>query len=177
MFKEDSFFYLVRLYKTHLKKLRRFAARFCAYGAVRSEGSSASWALDPAGERGDDTGHIVLIKTLGGAVGIGGLADGQYGWLGARVVPLALIHAERPDDPVPAGGKSIVSSDVSPMDGSVEGLRKGCDYKIRTREVTLMAYGCRKGSYRVQSRWHEPNLRELLRQFNSPSLRWYYGAG
>ena len=44
-------------------------------------------------------------------------------------------------------------------------------------EVMVMASAGRVGRYAVGSRWHEPTMIAMLRQFGSPSLRWRFGDG
>ena len=44
-------------------------------------------------------------------------------------------------------------------------------------EVLVMASGGRAGRYAVGSRWHEPTMIAMMRQFGSPSLRWRFGDG
>ena len=44
-------------------------------------------------------------------------------------------------------------------------------------EILVMASGGRVGRYAVGSRWHEPTMIAMLRQFGSPSLRWRFGDG
>ena len=44
-------------------------------------------------------------------------------------------------------------------------------------EVMIMANAGRVGRYDVGSRWHEPTMIAMMRQFGSPSLRWRFGDG
>ena len=44
-------------------------------------------------------------------------------------------------------------------------------------EITVMANAGRGGRYAVGSRWHEPMMIAMLRQFVSPSLGWRFGDG
>ena len=44
-------------------------------------------------------------------------------------------------------------------------------------EIMVMADAGRVGRYDVGSRWHEPTMIAMMRQFGSPSLRWRFGDG